>query len=409
MDTKPVCNDSQRHGTKEPLNVAVIGCGMLARAQHIPNILGCADTRLHMCCDLDESVLRALKSEHPGLRTTTDFASAVSDHEVDLMVVATTEHFRLPIYEAAIAARKPVLTEKPLTATLPEARQVRDRVVATGIPFCVGHNRRCSPAMAEARAIFRHHMMQPQDCTWRFRRPGWEEVHGVVGDEENVPAVSIRINDDWMSWKSVHLQGDNAEYGLLLSEMTHFADLACWFVDAEPMRVGVLSSGVLNHATVIEFEGGGIASIFMSGNGTFGYPKELLEAFGRGGAVIVDHMLEVRTAGIADAPASKIYPFLNDRYPHIGTQGAMAGWLEKKQAAREDSLRAGNADWIAVAEPDKGHSRMLGAFVEEIRGMRAEPVSPVADAVRAVEICTAAIRSFRERRFVDIAELRSEH
>ena len=392
--------------TKKPLIVAVIGCGMLARAQHIPNILACADTRLHTCCDLDEGVLRALRSQHPGLKTTTDFRSAVADSEVDLLVVATTEHFRIPIYEAAIAARKPVLTEKPVAATLPEARQVRDMVVAAGIPFCVGHNRRCSPAMAEARAIFRRHMTQPQPCSWRFRRPGWEEVRDVVGGEENLPAVSIRINDDWMSWKAVHLQGDNAEYGLLLSEMTHFADLARWFVDAEPKRVGVLSSGVLNHATVIEFEGGGIASIFMSGNGTFGYPKELLEAFGHGGAIIVDHMLEVRTAGIAEAPARKTYPFLNDRYPQVGSQGGLAGWLEKKQAAREESLRAGNADWISVAEPDKGHARMLGAFMEEIRGLRSAPVSPVADAVQAVEICAAAIRSFREKRFVDIAEVR---
>ncbi len=392
--------------TKKPLNVAVIGCGMLARAQHIPNILACPDARLHTCCDVDAQILRDLKNAHPSLKTTTDFRSAVTDPEVNLLVVATTEHFRLPIYEAAIAARKPVLTEKPVAATLAEARRVRDMGAAAKLPFCVGHNRRCSPAMAEARNIFRQHMTNPAPCPWRFRRPGWEQVRDSVGNEEHMPAVSIRINDDWMSWKSVHLQGDNAEYGLLLSEMTHFADLACWFLDAEPKRVGVLSSGILNHATVIEFEGGGIASIFMAANGTFGYPKELLEAFGNGGAVIVDHMLEVRTAGIADAPPRKIYPMLNDRCPTIGTQGGLAGWMEKKQAAREASQRAGNDDWIAVAEPDKGHARMLGAFIEEIRGQRSAPVSPVADAVRAVEICTAAIRSFREKRFVDIAEIR---
>jgi predicted dehydrogenase len=169
----------------------------------------------------------------------------------------------------------------------------------------------------------------------------------------------------------------------------------------------VLRSGVLTHATVIQFEGGGIASIFMAGNGTFGYPKELLEAFGQGGAVIVEHMIEVRTAGIANAPERRICPFLNDRHPEVGKQGGLAGWLEKKDAARRESLRAGNADWISVAEPDKGHARMLGAFVEEIRGLRSVPVSPVGDAVRAVEVCTAAIRSFREKRFVDMAEIRS--
>ena len=42
----------------------------------------------------------------------------------------------------------------------------------------------------------------------------------------------------------------------------------------------------------------------------------------------------------------------------------------------EESLRAGNADWVLMAEPDKGHARMLRAFVEEIRGLRAAPVSP---------------------------------
>jgi predicted dehydrogenase len=390
---------------QRPLNVAVIGCGMLARAQHIPNIQRCPATRLHTCCDLDETTLRRLQAQHPGLKITTDFRAAVADPAVDLLVVATTEHFRIPIFEAAAAARKPVYTEKPMAASLAEARHTRDLVAAAGIPFCVGHNRRCSPAMAEARALYRRHMTSPRPCPWRYQRPGWEYLRDLVGHEEEQPAISIRINDDWMSWKSVHLQGANAEYGLLLSEMTHFADLACWFADARPRRVGVLSSGVLNHATTIEFEGGGIASILMAAHGTFAYPKELLEAFGRGGVVVVDHMLEVRTAGIADAPARKTYPILNDAHPHLGSQGGFAGWFEKRHAARDESMREGNGDWIIAAEPDKGHARMLDAFVEEIRGERSAPVSPAATAVQAIEICTAAIRSFRERRFVDLAEL----
>ena len=360
---------------------------------------------MRVCCDLDRGILEGLRAQMPELKITTDYREAVADPEVDAVVVATTEHFRLPIYEAALAARKPVLTEKPLAASLGEARRIRDLVVQSGIPFCVGHNRRCSPAMAEARAIYRQHMLRPQACTWRFQRPGWERVGELVSAEERMPAVAIRINDDWMSWKNVHLQGGNEQYGLLLSEMTHFADLACWFVDAEPKRVGVLSSGILNHATTIEFEGGGVASIFMSGNGTFGYPKELLEAFGCGGAVIVEHMLEVRTAGIEGAPEHKLYPFLNDKHPEVGVQGGLSGWMEKKRAARAASVLAGNTNWVGIAEPDKGHARMLSAFVEEIQGKRASPVSPVTDAVRVMEVCTAAIRSFQEHRFVDLAEL----
>ena len=393
---------SEKGMKNQPLNVAVIGCGILARAQHIPNLLAFPGTNLHTCCDLDRDILAGLAAQHPGLKTTSDYQEAVSDPDIDLLIVATTEHFRLPIYEAAVAARKPVLTEKPLAATLEEARLVRDMV--GDLPFCVGHNRRCSPAMVEAHTIFRDHMRFPRPCPWRFQREGWQQVKSIIGTEADMPAISIRINDDWMSWKPVHLEGDNAEHGLLLSEMTHFADLACWFLDAEPRRVGVLSSGVATHATIIEYDGGGIASIFMAGNGTFGYPKELLEAFGHGAAVVVDHMLEIRTAGIEGAPAKKIYPMLSDRHPQSGTEGGLSGWLAKKRAACEEAGQS-RGD-IFTAEPDKGHARMLAAFVEEIRGTRSTPVSPVNDAVRAVEICSAAIRSFREHRFVDISELR---
>jgi predicted dehydrogenase len=361
--------------------------------------------RLHTCCDVSSGALQKLREQYSGIKITEDYRTAVGDPEVDLIVLATAEHFRVPVYEAAVEARKPVFAEKPLAGTLAEARAVRDKVIGARLPFCIGHNRRFSPAMAEAREIFRRHMNNPSPCPWRFRRDGFEAVRDIVGREEKVAAVSIRINDDWLSWKSVHMKGGNAEYGLLLSEMTHFADLACWFLDDVPQRVGVLSSGVLNHATVVQFRGGGVASIFMGGSGTFGYPKELLEAFGEGAAVVVDHMVEVRTAGIAGVPQCKTYPFLNDRHPEIGKQGGLHGWLEKRRAACDEGSSSGEGGWISSAEPDKGHARMLEAFVEEIRGQRSQPVSPIDAAVRAMEICTAAIRSFREKRFVDISEI----
>ena len=41
-----------------------------------------------------------------------------------------------------------------------------------GIPFCVGHNRRSSPAMLDAHRIFRQHMTHPKTCPWRWRREG---------------------------------------------------------------------------------------------------------------------------------------------------------------------------------------------------------------------------------------------
>lgn len=388
----------------KPLNFAVIGCGMLARHMHLPNLTALNEASLHTCCDLDENNLQACREFHPK-KTTRDFCEAVADTEVDAILVATTETFRVPIVEAAARAGKPVYSEKPLADTIENALSIQRIVKSSGIPFCVGHNRRSSPAMKEAREIFSAHLLDENPCPWRFERPGWETME--VGAGSAAPVVAIRINDDWKSWKAVHLQNDlNRKAGLLLSEGTHFTDLANWFIGAAPVRVVCSGEGVLSHAIIIHYENGGMATITMAGAGTLGYPKELLEAMGNGGMVACDHMLEVRTAGVASAPAVKRYPMLNDRHSQIGQEGGLHGWLAKKRAACEEAALARDTLLQFAAEPDKGHRHMLVEFLREIRQERG-PVCSVADAVMATRVCLAAAKSYFEQRTVFLTEIAS--
>ena len=375
---------------------------MLARSMHIPNLLRMEEAQLHSCCDLSDASLAECVKIAPGVRTSKDFEDVIRDPEVDAIVVATAETFRIPIIEAAAAAGKPVYCEKPLAKNLAEAVKIQQIVEQSGIPFCVGHNRRCSPAMVEAQRVFAAHMEQPAACDWRFQRDA--SLQERFAGESGAAGLSIRINDDWWSWKAVHLAGENAEIGLLLIENTHFADIACWFLQAEPVSVTTVFTGLLLHQVSITFEGGHMASIFSCANGSFGYPKELYEAIGRGGVVVVDHMLEVRTAGIADAPAVRTFPMIGDKHPSVGAGGGLHGWLDKKRAACEEAGQSGNAMAQFTAEPDKGHARMLREFIREIRGERG-PVSPVADAVRAIRICLASVLSKREKRTVELREI----
>lgn len=388
----------------KPIQFAVIGCGMLARQTHLPNLARIPDARLHTCCDINDDNLASCATLNP-VTLTNDYRTAIENPEVDAVIIATTETFRLPVIEAAARAGKPVYSEKPLADTLENAFAIQRVVEQHNLPFCVGHNRRCSPAMQEAREIFRSHLQEPVSPPWRFERAGWEQME--VGSNPGAPVISIRINDDWKSWKNVHLQTElNRKVGLVLSEGTHFVDLANWFLEAKPVEVLCTGQGVLNHVIVIHYDDGSMAVITMASTGSFGYPKELLEAIGHGAVVVCDHMLEVRTSGISSAPGVKRYPVLNDRHPHIGQNLGLDGWLKKKHAACQDAERNQDPMLQFTAEPDKGHLHMLSEFVREIRGERS-PVCSAKDAVLAMQICLAAAKSYTEGRRVRLPEINS--
>jgi predicted dehydrogenase len=383
------------------MNFAVIGCGALARMMHVPNIAKSPKTVLHTCCDLSDEALKECREVHGALNISKDWKAVVANPEVEAICLATTEKLRLPVIELAAEYKKPVYVEKPLARTLEEVYAIQKVVNESGIPFCVGHNRRNSPAMIDAHRIFRSQMENPQICEWRWDREG--DARPPRADD-GVAAFTCRINDDWYSWKSWVFDKTQAPHGPMLFEMTHFTDLCNWFLNSEPVEVVAFETGMLNHAIIVKYAGGEIATLALCANGTFGYPKELYEAIGNGSVVVCDHMCEVRTAGIKNVPAKMIYPFLKDRHPEVGKQGGISGWLEKKAAACQEALDKNDQGLQFTAEPDKGHAHAINRFVDEIRG-EGGVVCGVDDAVMATRVAFAAIKSAKEGRIVKLSEI----
>lgn len=383
------------------LRFAVIGCGSVARAQHIPNIVKSPRMRLHTCVDLDDAVLAECRDVFGASHIRKDFRGAIEDPEVDVICLATTEKLRLPVIALAAQAGKPVYVEKPLATTLEEMYEIQNVVNASKIPFYVGHNRRASPAMLDAHHIFRQHMTNPKPCPWRWRREG---DHLPALREDGTPSVSVRINDDWYSWKGWVFDRTHAPHGPMLFEMTHFTDVCNWFLGNEPTEVTAVETGMLNEAVIIRYRDGALATIVIGSNGTMGYCKELYEFMGNGAYLAVDHMLEVRTAGIEDIPARMTYPMVLDRHAHIGTECGVSGWLAKKRAACAEAAAANDPRLQFTAEPDKGHAHALERFVDQIEGT-GPVVCSVDDAVLATSVAFAAIRSAREKRTVALGEI----
>ena len=387
--------------SQKPINFAVIGCGALARQMHVPNIAKSSKTILHTCCDLSDEALKECKEVHGALHISKDWKAIIANPEIEAICLATTEKLRLPIIELAVQYGKPVYVEKPLARTLEEVYKIQQLVNDSGIPFCVGHNRRNSPAMIDAHRIFRKQMDSPQICEWRWDREGDARPARKV---DGVAAFTCRINDDWYSWKSWVFDKKQAPHGPMLFEMTHFTDICNWFMDSEPVEVIAFETGMLNHAIIVKYAGGEIATLTLCANGTFAYPKELYEAMGNGSMVVCDHMCEVRTAGIKNVPAKITYPFLKDRHPDVGKQGGIAGWIEKKAAACQEAPDKNDQALQFTAEPDKGHAHAIDRFVDEIRG-EGDVVCGVDNAVMATRVAFAAIKSARDGRIVKLSEI----
>jgi predicted dehydrogenase len=384
-----------------PLRFAVVGCGALARTAHIPTIARSPEMRLQVCCDLSDKALAECQERWGAGSTTNDYRDAISRSDVDVVCLATTEKLRLPVIDLAVKLKKPLYVEKPVAQSLDELYEIQRIVKESGIAFCVGHNRRCSPAMVDAHRIFRAHVDSPQSCEWRWDREGDQRPNLP---ENGLACMAIRINDDWYSWKRWVFDKMHAPHGPMLFEMTHFTDLCNWFLAATPEEVFAVETGMLTHAIIIRYATGELATITMCANGTFGYGKELYEVMGQGALVAIDHMVEVRTAGIPDAAPSKSYPLLNDRHPDVGADGGIAGWLSKKRAACDEASAKNDPLLQFAAEPDKGHAHILRRFCDEVRG-RAKTVCGIDDAVMATRVAFAAVRSAAEHRPVQLAEV----
>ena len=117
----------------DELKIALVGCGMIGK-QHIDRIQNrIKGATVVAVCDVFEAGAKAAAEiAGPGTKVYTDSAEAINDPDVNAVVVTTPGQFhKIPILQA-IAAGKPVFTEKPLTNTAAECKEIVDAEIAGG-------------------------------------------------------------------------------------------------------------------------------------------------------------------------------------------------------------------------------------------------------------------------------------
>jgi predicted dehydrogenase len=132
------------------LAVAVIGAGVIGRT-HIETIGKSDAAKLAAIVDPTEAG-KALAASF-GAPWFADHAGLIEAKVCDAAIIATPNAMHLGHALDFIAARIPVLVEKPITATVADAKALTEASLKASLPVLVGHHRRHNPIIARAREV----------------------------------------------------------------------------------------------------------------------------------------------------------------------------------------------------------------------------------------------------------------
>ena len=108
---------------------------------------------LQATCGRDEVRLAEFAAKFGWQTTTTDYEALVTQPDVDLVDISTSNDTHLAIALAAAKAGKHILCEKPIARNVAEAQQMYDAAQAAGVTTMMVFNYRFLPALALAKQM----------------------------------------------------------------------------------------------------------------------------------------------------------------------------------------------------------------------------------------------------------------
>ena len=191
------------------LNVAVVGCGGIARAKHIPAIRANADlARLAAVQDICPESAKALAESCGGdVRVYPTVEALLKDGDIDVVHVCTPNATHAPVSIAAMRAGKHVLCEKPIADSVEAARSMIAVQRETGRLLSISFQNR-----------FRHDSQAIKRAC----------EAGMLGEiyYARAHATRRRRAPTWGNFISAGKSG-----GPMLDIGVHAIDLALWFMD----------------------------------------------------------------------------------------------------------------------------------------------------------------------------------
>ena len=121
-----------------PLTVAVIGCGRWG-PNHVRVFNELDSAKVVAVADPNLQRLQRIRKRYPSVRITADYHNLLDDPDIAAVVIATPTDTHAVIATEALQAGKHVLVEKPIAATVAEARELAELADELDQVLMVGH------------------------------------------------------------------------------------------------------------------------------------------------------------------------------------------------------------------------------------------------------------------------------
>lgn len=197
-----------------PIRIAVIGCGMIAQKRHFPELSENPNVTLTACCDYVPERSR-LMAETYGGRSYRTYQELLDKEELDAIIICTNNATHEEVAVCALEKGLHVLCEKPMAASLEQARRMTQCAEKNKKILMIAMNQRMSGAYKKAKEILSSGRMG-RVLTFRtvFGHPGCEYW-------------SIDGKESWF------FDSKLAAFGCLADLGVHKIDLMRWLLEDE--------------------------------------------------------------------------------------------------------------------------------------------------------------------------------
>ncbi|WP_340255744.1 inositol 2-dehydrogenase [Roseobacter sp. HKCC-CH-9208] len=286
------------------LKVGLLGAGRIAGV-HATAISSNPRSTLVAVSDYIAENAEKLSAQYGCSARTTE--EIIADPNIDAVLIATSTDTHSNLIEAATAAGKAVLCEKPVDLSLERARACQSNIEGHGQPVMIGFNRRFDPNFGALKAALNS---------------------GEIGKAELLSITSFDPAPPPLAY--IKVSG-----GLFRDMMIHDFDMANFIMGETPVSVMATASSIVDPAigeagdvdtavVTLTYADGRIAVIKNSRRAVYGYDQRV-ELLGSGGLLQAQNMLEntvVKSTSQGVTHAKPTYFFLERYMPAYAAEWA---------------------------------------------------------------------------------------